>query len=148
MPLSDRPNYWRILLPGTDAGVSVRCEVYSFLKDGQRLSLPVPCPAAPPDTGVQPLNPKLKFEHLLYLFGLAVPGQPLSPVGEILNVPAPYFIAEEEVPRAGRIVTRSFQRARGTNGSTCLWIGRSSPVGRGEGSSGLVFDQIDEVRSP
>ena len=77
-----------------------------------------------------------------------MPGQPLSPVGEILNVPAPYFIAEEEVPRAGRIVTRSFQRARWTNGSTFLWIGRSSPVGRGEGSSGLVFDQIDEVRSP
>ena len=64
------------------------------------------------------------------------------------NVPAPYFIAEEEVPRAGRTVTRSFQRARWTNGSTFLWIGRSSPVGRGEGSSGLVFDQIDEVRAP
>jgi hypothetical protein len=76
-----------------------------------------------------------------------MPGQPLSPVGEILKVPAPYFIAEEEVPRAGRIVTRAFQRARWINGSTFLWVGRSSPVGRGEGASGLVFDQIDEVRA-
>jgi hypothetical protein len=75
-----------------------------------------------------------------------LPGQPQEPLGEILRVPAPYFIAEEEVPRAGRIVTRAFQRARWTNGATFLWIGRASPVGRGEGSSGLVFDQIDERR--
>jgi hypothetical protein len=77
-----------------------------------------------------------------------MPGQPLEPVGQVLKVPAPYFIAEEEVPRAGRTVTRSFQRARWTNGATFLWIGRASLVGRGEGSSGLVFDRIDEVRSP
>ena len=38
--LATSMNYWRIFMPGTDAGVSVRCEVYSFLKDGQRLSLP------------------------------------------------------------------------------------------------------------
>jgi hypothetical protein len=73
-----------------------------------------------------------------------LPGQSPEPLGEILRVVAPYFIAEEEVPRAGRIVTRAFQRARWTNGATFLWIGRKSPVGRGEGSSGLVFDQIDE----
>ena len=74
-----------------------------------------------------------------------MPGQPLEPIGEILKGPAPYFIAEEEVPRAGRTVTRAFQRARWTNGTTFLWIGRSSPTGRGEGSSGLVFDRVDEV---
>ncbi len=73
-----------------------------------------------------------------------MPGQPPQPLGEILNVQAPYFIAEEEVPRAGRTVTRTFHRARWTDGRTFLWIGRSSPTGRGEGSSGLVFDQIYE----
>jgi hypothetical protein len=91
--LATSMNYWRIFMPGTDAGVSVRCEVYSFLKDGQRLSMPVPCPAAPPDTGVQPLNPQLKLAHLLYLFGLPVPAdlalvldktqQPPKPPGDV-----------------------------------------------------------------
>jgi hypothetical protein len=76
-----------------------------------------------------------------------MPGQPSEPLGQILKVPAPYFIAEEEVPRAGRTVSRTFHRARWTDGTTFLWIGRSSPVGRGEGSSGLVFDEIRETPS-
>jgi hypothetical protein len=75
-----------------------------------------------------------------------LPDQLAQPQGEILNVPAPYFIAEEEVPRSGRIASRMFQRARWTDGSTFLWIGRAVPVGRGQGSSGLAFDQIAEVR--
>ena len=49
---------------------------------------------------------------------------------------------EEEVPRAGVIVTRKFQRARGPNGEVFTWIGRRKETGRGEGASGLVFDQV------
>jgi hypothetical protein len=73
-----------------------------------------------------------------------LPNQAAFPLGTVLAVPAPYFIAEEEVPRAGRRITRAFQRARWTNGRSLLWIGRESLVGRGEGSSGLVFDRIEE----
>jgi hypothetical protein len=73
-----------------------------------------------------------------------MPGQPAAPRGVILQGPAPSFVAEEEVPRAGRIVRRAFQRARWIDGATFLWIGRESRVGRGEGSSGLAFDQIEE----
>jgi hypothetical protein len=73
-----------------------------------------------------------------------LPEQAAMPAGQVLNPPSPYFIAEEEVPRAGRLVTRSFRRARWTGGKTFLWVGRASPVGRGEGSSGLAFDQIEE----
>jgi hypothetical protein len=69
-------------------------------------------------------------------------GRPLR--GDILNIPAPYFVNEEEVPRAGRIVDRRFQRARWLGGSAFLWVGRTSVSGRGEGSSGLVFDHVDE----
>jgi hypothetical protein len=75
-----------------------------------------------------------------------LPGQAPQPLGRVLDVPSPYFVAEEEVPRAGRKVTRAFQRARWIDGSTLLWIGRAAPLGRGEGSSGLVFDAIDERR--
>jgi hypothetical protein len=74
-----------------------------------------------------------------------LPEQPLETAGVILRVPGPYFLAEEEVPRAGRIVDRAFKRARWIDGTTFLWIGRRSKTGRGEGSSGLVFDQVVET---
>jgi hypothetical protein len=65
--------------------------------------------------------------------------------GQVLRVPGPYFIEEEEIPRAGRTVDRRFQRARWIDGSAFLWIGRRSSAGRGEGSSGLAFDHIEEA---
>jgi hypothetical protein len=74
-----------------------------------------------------------------------LPDQPLESSGVILRVPGAYFLAEEEVPRAGRIVNRAFKRARWFDGTTFLWVGRRSTTGRGEGSSGLVFDQIEET---
>jgi hypothetical protein len=71
--------------------------------------------------------------------------QPPITAGEILRVPGSYFIAEEEVPRSGRTIERGFKRARWVDGSTFLWIGRRSATGSGEGSSGLVFDQVVET---
>ncbi len=66
-----------------------------------------------------------------------------GPKGVILNESQPtYFIEEEEVPRTGVIVERSFQRTRWLNGKTYLWLGRRKTAGRGEGWSGLMFDQI------
>jgi hypothetical protein len=73
-----------------------------------------------------------------------MPDQTAQPFGAVLNVPPPYFVAEEEVPRAGRIITRGFRRTRWTDGTPYLWLIRNSTIGRGQGSSGLVFDQIDE----
>ena len=54
----------------------------------------------------------------------------------------PYFVYEEEVPRAGSRVTQAFQRARGPNGRVVVWLGARKETGRGEGSSGLSFDQL------
>ena len=59
----------------------------------------------------------------------------------ILGVAGRYYVNEEEVPRAGKIVTRGFQRARWFDGRTLVWVGRRATAGRGEGSSGLAFDQ-------
>jgi hypothetical protein len=67
-------------------------------------------------------------------------------VGRIIAGPTPFFLNEEEVPRAGRVVTREFRRARSTDGSVVLWIGRRTLTGRGEGSSGLVFDDLKPVQ--
>ncbi len=72
----------------------------------------------------------------------AAPG----PKGVILTEkPAPFFINEEEVPRSGVLVQRSYQRTRWLNGKTFLWVGRYKEAGKGEGSSNLKFDQIDDV---
>lgn len=54
-----------------------------------------------------------------------------------------YMIKEEEIPRAGIFVTRSYQRARWIDGSTHVWIGKHKGTGRGEGSSGLRFDVLE-----
>jgi hypothetical protein len=51
-------------------------------------------------------------------------------------------VAEEEVPRAGAIVRRSFQYARTSDGRAYLWIGRSKTTGTGESNSGLSFDSV------
>lgn len=63
-------------------------------------------------------------------------------VGLDREPPEPYFIYEEEVPRAGVRVTLAFERARWTNGRTVVWAGRRKGVGRGEGASGLLFDYL------
>lgn len=55
---------------------------------------------------------------------------------------APYFLHEEEVPRAGAVVRQAYQRTRWTDGRVIVWLGARKQVGRGEGSSGLSFDQI------
>jgi hypothetical protein len=74
----------------------------------------------------------------------------IKPVTSILregldkNVPEAYYIHEEEIPRQGICVTQSFQRTRWTNGEVFVWLGMRKQTGRGEGSSGLAFDQIKD----
>ena len=63
---------------------------------------------------------------------------------EDLPRPSAYYVHEEEVPRAGVRVTQSFQRTRWINGEVFVWLGMKKKSGRGEGSSGLVFDQIKD----
>jgi hypothetical protein len=63
----------------------------------------------------------------------------------LTEVPKPYYINEEEIPYAGTIVTRSFQRTRWYDGKTFLWIGRQRQTGRGEGNSHLRFDQAEPI---
>ena len=56
-----------------------------------------------------------------------------------------YDINEEEVPRAGARVTRSYQRTRWRDGRAWVWLGARKQTGRGEGSSGLAFDRLIDV---
>jgi hypothetical protein len=61
-----------------------------------------------------------------------------TPVGQ-------YFLAEEEVSRAGTRVMQAFERTRWTDGRVHTWLRAIRQTGRGEGSSGLVFDYLENV---
>jgi hypothetical protein len=62
------------------------------------------------------------------------------------GLPSAYFLNEEEVPRAGVLVSQSYQRTRWIGGSVFTWLGARKQTGRGEGSSGLRFDSLVDAR--
>jgi hypothetical protein len=83
----------------------------------------------------------------------AIPDSRVEPRGAVLRVGLdgvtvrqPYFLHQEQVPRAGAIVTRGFQRTRWFDGKVFTWIGRRKQTGRGQGASGLEFDRLDSAR--
>jgi hypothetical protein len=73
---------------------------------------------------------------------------PVEPRGAILRsgldgeTPRSYYLCEEEVPRAGAIVMRSYQRTRWWDGKTYTWLGRRKVTGRGQGHCGMEYDLI------
>lgn len=69
-------------------------------------------------------------------------GDVLRPQGRILEPERPLSLFEEEIPRSGIAVARAWQVARTPDGRTLAWIGRQKRPSRGEGSSGLAFDQL------
>jgi hypothetical protein len=59
------------------------------------------------------------------------------------KVPAAwYYVAEEEIERAGTIVETRWQRCRWRGGRVVTWLGHHRTTGRGETSSGLAFDTL------
>jgi hypothetical protein len=57
----------------------------------------------------------------------------------------PYFVFEEEVPRAGVRLLQTFVRTRWTDGHVYTWLRVHRQTGRGEGSSGLGFDELINI---
>jgi hypothetical protein len=81
----------------------------------------------------------------------AIDGDPLGPqkvlprtslLREGIDAAQPYFLFEEEVPRAGTRVTKAFRRTRARDGRVITWLATQKRTGRGESSSGLAFDRI------
>ena len=69
--------------------------------------------------------------------------EPVQSLGRILESGHELSLFEEELPREGIRVTRSYQFTRWIDGSSHFWVGRRKGVGRGEGSGGLQFDSLD-----
>ncbi|MGE3783961.1 MAG: hypothetical protein AB7H71_14645, partial [Alphaproteobacteria bacterium] len=63
---------------------------------------------------------------------------------QALNVGSNVLLYDEDVPREGVHITRTRNAARWIDGSTCVWTAFRKQVGRGEGSSALRFDQLQE----
>lgn len=82
--------------------------------------------------GMPPLYSRIKPRNVLLRDGLDTQSLPKRP----------YYVKEEEVPRAGIKVTQSYQRTRWLDGKVFTWLGVRKQTGRGEGHSGLAFDQI------
>jgi hypothetical protein len=94
---------------------------------------------------IDPSQPAVKLKRSAALLDAGGAAGFSRPLGRILEPDRPDFsLFEEEVPRAGARVTRAYQYARWTDGSTVLWLARRKRAGRGEGSSGLQFDTLDE----
>jgi hypothetical protein len=77
-----------------------------------------------------------------------LPEVPVRPRTSLLRVglpTLPYFIHEEEVPRAGVVVTQRYQRTRWRDGRAWVWLGVRKQTGRGEATSTLAFDRIVPV---
>jgi hypothetical protein len=59
-----------------------------------------------------------------------------------LNAGSELLLYDEEVPREGIRITSNRRMTRWIDGSTWVWTALRAHVGRGEGSSGLRFDQV------
>jgi hypothetical protein len=79
----------------------------------------------------------------------AVDGLPVPPrttlLREGLDRDEWYFVNEEEVPQAGTRLSVTYNRTRWRDGRVSLWLTAHRGEGRGEGSSGLVFDLLTDT---
>jgi hypothetical protein len=94
-------------------------------------------PVQPDPTTANPKLSRLRRGRVLQ-----TNGQPSQAVGDLLNSSTELLLYDEEVPRDGVRLTRQRRMARWTDGSTWVWTSFRNDVGRGEGSSGLQFDQV------
>lgn len=114
-----------------------------------RLATPVPdpwIPLVPQQVAGEGL--RLRAGLLLDLDDVRPPAPPQSHVLQPGSPGRPFSLYDEEVPRAGVLVSRSYQYVRWHDGSTHLWLARRKLPGRGEGSSGLRYDAVEPTTEP
>lgn len=108
-----------------------------------RLASPVPTnwiPYLPFPAGTGGVDIELRRAMMMRNEAAREP-EDIRPISNLARRDVP-TILEEAVPRAGVRLQLTRQRVRWTDGSTCIWLGRKVLTGRGEGSSGLTFDQL------
>jgi len=150
-------------------GAEVAAQTLSFLQNVAGVSPPaVPAMAAPVRYQVMNTVPeywipfipvhvpqnnrsiRLQRAAMPRLLGAVPTGEKVQPLTILLREgldqakPVPYFVDEEEVPRAGARLTQFYERTRWTSGQAFTWFRAQKQTGRGEGSSGLGFDRLTD----
>lgn len=126
-------------------GAKVRYKVMTSVPENWIPAIPVHVAGDNRETQLQ------RAAMLRIIEGDPNPPVPVEPRTSLLRVgldevpQVGYFLHEEEVPRGGVLVTQRFQRTRWRDGRAWLWLGVRKQTGRGEGSSGLAFDQIVDI---
>lgn len=120
-PLSEVPSYWLPFILQADSGYV--CQANGSLD-------PALCPA-----------------RLVRAMMIPTQMQDTShqPNGKLIPATEPMRIFEQEVPREGLQLVRRYRFSRTADGGSLLWCGRMKTPGKGEGSSGIRFDYVDDV---
>jgi hypothetical protein len=96
---------------------------------------------------LEALNPAGQFLSRLQVGAVLQPDgskKVHTAMSEVLTAIPNLTLYDEEVPREGIRVTRQRRLGRWSDGSTWVWTSLRPQVGKGEGSSGLTFDQVLE----
>jgi hypothetical protein len=88
---------------------------------------------------VPPLDPVANDAYSLLASKAVMPRGTILAHNPMAN---PNLVNEEEILRGGALVKRHIQQARWLGGATSIWCSRRKDNGRGEGSSGLTFDEV------
>ena len=94
---------------------------------------------------VDPDSPSVRLARGAVL-DLAGSTRIVSAAARLLDVGDPagrLLMPEEEVPREGLLVRRSYRAARWHDGELHVWTANRASVGKGEARSGLTFDTLD-----
>jgi hypothetical protein len=131
--------------PNPPAGASLRYQLMSSVPENWIPFLPMHVGASSREVQLQRAAMPRIFEGDPALPQSVQPRTVLLRQGLDLNPQQPYFLHEEEVPRAGTRALQSFERTRWSDGRVFVWLRVRRQTGRGEGSSGLRFDELVDV---
>ncbi|HTZ30200.1 MAG TPA: hypothetical protein VMC83_39770 [Streptosporangiaceae bacterium] len=139
-------NYLQALVPGGGAPPAMTAAVrYQAMSSVPENWIPL-IPVHVPDNNRQVQLQRAAMPRILQ--GDTNPPQKVQPLTSLLrqgldtSPPQPYFLHEEEVPRAGGRLTQYFERTRWTQGQVFTWLRVQKQAGRGEAGSGLGFDRL------
>jgi hypothetical protein len=134
-------------VPAPDAAAAIRFRVVNSVPENWIPFVPVHVDGSRREVQLQRASLPRILEHDTRVPRKIEPRTSLLREGLEVSPKRPYFIHEGEIARAGIRVEKSFQRTRWYNGAVYTWVGIRKQVGRGEGRSGLAFDQIIPTRA-
>ena len=114
-------NYWRLMLPNVERGISVQCEVQQAMQNGLLFAWAIPSPAESPPTAAD-----WQLQHLIYMAGLPVPAD--FNLVRTSRLPTSTHCVRTTTPRSTSRRCRTSGSRRCAWTSRCPWCTRSRPA--------------------